>query len=333
MNLMKNGTKNVKIKKIKKFLSKAFYLINGKINYVYPARKIVFSEKPSVNFMNKDKNPNVILGQNTLDYVIFNPYEMKEWIEINYEVSELQFKGLLLGILTHELSHMDQRFRTTYDKSDMCYPIKGSLESEIANDKNTLRFIEKNYDIISSELGIFDMSTYVDVSVYNIKKANEAGIVVDGSLIRYEKINNVRDRLIEALSSILNLDIYRMIESGYLNDIKYLRLSVSSTKKFNASVIIPVEVLYKPLDEYTNEDIKKINAFIADELLGGYKADVGIEMDKMDTGDKILIFNICRYSKSYVAMKSLTVYSLNDLYVYKDDEYSNELIKMIKIFS
>ena len=332
MNLINSNRNEVKTKRIKKFLTKAFNLLNGKINPIYPARKIVFKPKSSIRYLNSD-NIATTLAQNTLDYVLMDPHGLKEWILNNNNVTEIQFRGLLLCILAHELSHMDQRYRTILTNRDNSYPEKGSIESEIANDRNTIDFLTSNYKEISHKLGNFDIQLYKLVTVYTEQKAKESGIEVDNCFVKYGKINSVRDRLLEILSVVTNLNFYKLLDSEELLNISYIRLSVGNMKKVSSTLTFPVDVLLKPLNGYLMFDIKDINGYIADELLGGYEVDLTVSIESMDNGNNVLVFDYDRFSKRYPALETLYVYSIDKIYSYENDPHRDMVIDILEKYT
>lgn len=328
MKLIKTQDLNdVKVKDIKKFIKKVYKLCNGKINPIYPSEYLEFYRKPDVEFMNEPENKEMrLLGQHIYDHVAFNPYEMKAWALANSMLADIyEFKSLIIGIVLHELSHMDQNYKL-FGKNDFTskYPCKNSLECEVANDFNVYEFMRRHYEFLVKHFGRFDLEAYFSISAYNPEDTKDNAF--------YGKISDIRVRTLEMMSIISGLNFFDLIHSDFVNDITYIRIVIYKNKKPNSvSVTFPLVNLLKPVDQYLIEDIKEINSFIVRHALQHVKADVLISIEEMDEGSKILTINVEEYSRSFTVLKDSTSFD-GKLCVYKDDKFGKQVKDIIKAY-
>lgn len=303
MQICKGDLRDVKVKRIKKFAFKAYDFLNGKINPVYPARKLIFYKKPSVEYLNEEKTDVSIFGQCVYDHIALNPYGMKDWLLHNIPngADEIDLRTLIICITAHELSHLDQKYKLwDRDGFESKYPFKNTIEAEVANEINTVIFLENYYNLISANLGKFDIDLYKDITAYNPSKIDHPTF--------YGKIADIRDRTLEILSIVSGLNFIDLIKSDYFNGIDYIKINIFKDKGKNDSVSFPTDYLYSTMNQYLMDEIKYINAMLIDGLLVGYKADVFVDILTLDTGALTFIIDCDAYSKSYTVLKDSLAY-------------------------
>ena len=99
-----------------------------------------------------------------------------------------------------------------------------------------------------------------------------------------------------------------LIKSDLFNDIYYIKINIFKDKGKNDSVSFPLNYLFGSMNQYLMEEIKFINAMLVDSLLVGYKADVFIDILKLDTGALTFLIECDAYSKSYTVLKDSLAY-------------------------
>ena len=325
MKVFKNTKlEDVKIKDIKKFVKKVYNATNGKINPIYPSRYLEFYKKPSIEFMNETRNISNIMGQCVYDHIAINQYELKRWLDENMPVIDIyEFKGLIIGVVLHELSHMDQRYNL-FDQYKN-YPNKNTIESEVANDFNVQRYIDKYETYLRDKLGSFDPEFYSTVTYDKSECKNP---------VKYGKINDVRERTMEILSIVSGLNFFEMIKSESLDDISYLKILIGRNKKITDLLIVtPMDTLLTVSDKKIIHEAKEINEFLVDNVLNGTKADVFLYLEKTERNLLVFTIDIQEYSKPYVLLKDAAPFDCTMYYSNKDDELSLRMQNIVKTYN
>lgn len=326
MQICKGDLRNVKVKRIKKFAFKAYDFLNGKINPFYPSRKMIFYKKPNVVYLNEEETDVSVFGQSVYDHIAINPYGIKDWLIRNIPngSDEIDLRTLIICIIAHELSHLDQKYKL-WDKAGMesKYPYKNSIEAEVANEINTIIFLENYYNLVSANLGKFDIDLYKDITAYKPDKIQSPAF--------YGKIADIRDRTLEILSIVSGLNFIDLIKSDLFNDIDYIKINIFKDKGKNDGVSFPLSYLFGSMNQYLMEEIKFINAMLVDSLLVGYKADVFIDILKLDTGALTFLIDCDAYSKSYTVLKDSLAYKAT-LHYDNESDYNKQVKEILDAY-
>lgn len=170
-----------------RFVDYTYKYLNGKINVMIPSTYYIFGE------ITKPTEFGSALGSRVkINLVnILNYASMK-----NSSNDEQKIKGLIIGAIAHELSHLDQNIDyTKMDNRDY----KTFIEK--TNDANALIYIMNHYDQMQRDLNFFDMDLicgihYTDPSYY---------------YPYYDRVKHGCDKIFMLLKSILNQDIERLM--------------------------------------------------------------------------------------------------------------------------
>lgn len=206
--------------KFKDYVIKTFYAMNGKINYMVPASKLVFNV-PSID----DKmfqfgiSNSCIVGINLFNILIYACVKGCD--------EEEKIKGLILHVVAHELSHLDQKIDNILYNENESY----RWLVEVSNDANSLMYIVDHYDELQ-KLGYYDMSLEYDLKL----TYHTEDYTVEDMSKRYVRVNNITDKIVESLTALTTKDVnsYLISPNFNINNIRleYIRLDNTSTSRY-----------------------------------------------------------------------------------------------------
>lgn len=206
--------------KFKDYVVKVFYAMNGKINYMVPASKLVFNV-PSVN----DKmfqfgiSNSCIVGINLFNILV---YACTRGCD-----EEEKIKGLILHVVAHELSHLDQKIDNILYKENESY----RWLVEVTNDANSLMYIMNHYDELQS-FGMYDMALEYDLKL----TYHTEDYTVEDMSKRYIRVDNITDKIVESLTALTTKDVNSYLKSPNFSikkiKLEYIQLDNSSVSRF-----------------------------------------------------------------------------------------------------
>lgn len=177
-----------------RFVDFTFNLLNGRINTKIIADSYVLGEKTKPN------NFGSAMG-NRLKINLDNILSYSDLMNNN---DPYRIKGLILGAIAHELSHLDQ---------DIDYSRMSNKEYkefiERTNDANALMYIEQHYDELQYYLNLFDMELimgihYTEPATY---------------FPYYKRIEQASDKIFMIMKSMFRSDIRSIMKERDLKNI------------------------------------------------------------------------------------------------------------------
>lgn len=207
----------------KDILEQAYYYLNGKINTI---------KSLGLNFDYTDtiSQNNCVLGNNTIcitTIYIINLLKLLDLLRIsNITVTERSYRGLLIYLIAHELSHIDQyiyypeitkithKMMKLDDKKD--YRQKSilnieinsiSFDNEMINDSNSILYLIENKNKLESYFGKFD----IDLILYLRFKTDirlEDVDTTNTDFLYKDKDKYITYKSIEEKISVLVKDMY-----------------------------------------------------------------------------------------------------------------------------
>ena len=281
--------------RVKKFCKKVFEVMNGRINPIFPARKMKLIKSPNVSIIDQNDRHTVTMAYQSGDSVFFAYEEIYYFLKRNinsFGNNEPSIKGFILCLISHELGHMDQQFSSTGYED---YPARGSMESEVANDNFILNYIERYYDVIKDKIGAFNNDLYIETSAY-LSEPN-----VDISKCKYSKITSIRDIAIAMLCSVFQFDFTELVEDKDYDNIKVIKIiSVKNNRKYkNVMAFNIYHIFFEAICDKSIENMKDLIAFITDEFLCGYMADIYFDLNVYENNEYELVIYVNPYSKKF----------------------------------
>jgi len=173
------------------YLKNVYNGINGEINPVVPAIRLVLTEP----------NPNApknfaIAGSQCMMYVEIRLDNVFEKFN-EARLTDNQIRGGLLFILAHELSHCDQKIIP--NKQD---DIEYIRYMEYTNNLNTLEFIKKNWNLLQLCYGTFEIPEMVCGSYLEQSK------FYNGKIFVFPQISSIKEKVLDGVSLLMKEDIY-----------------------------------------------------------------------------------------------------------------------------
>ena len=207
----------------KDILEQAYYYLNGKINKIK-------SLGLKFNYTDTISQNKCILGNNTIcitTIYIINVLKLLDLLRVsNITVTERSYKGLLIYLIAHELSHIDQyiyypeitklnhKMMKLDDKKD--YRKKSRLDIEInaitfnnemINDSNSILYLIENKDKLEPYFGKFDIDLILylrfktDIRLKDVDTTNTDFLYKDKD--RYVSYKSIKEKI-----SVLIKDMY-----------------------------------------------------------------------------------------------------------------------------
>lgn len=171
------------------FSDRVYKYLNGKVNVIVPSTYYIFGEETKPTEFGS-----ALGGRVKLNLInILNYSSMKN------NTNEQKIKGLIIGAIAHELSHIDQNIDySMMDNNDY------RMFIEKTNDANALMYIMNHYDEMQRDLNYFDMDLicnihYTDPSYY---------------YPYYERVKHGYDKIFMMLKLILNQDLYKFMQEN-----------------------------------------------------------------------------------------------------------------------
>ena len=300
-----------------KFAKKCFKVINGKINTTLKAKEIKILDKKKIIL--EDELNSVTVATASCNVIYFD-IRVLEYLCTKTGLDDFQIKSLIIHFIAHELSHLDE----IMDDDDL-------LALEIANELNTLKFLYKNKEYLSSNLCDFDMGDIYISDDGEFKRKNHSGIVsytkyIIGMKVKdavkkfpYIKAKNSLEKFNDDAKVFLGkIDLYK----AYKENVKFVDLLVSNQyRDYKKGYKIDLEELFKSDSDTMDDIIENLYTFIEDELFVGYTWTGYIIWDK----DTQSIW--CQYE---VNGKAKDGYVSNfDFLVQNNDEFGPMYIRMI----
>ena len=221
--------------KIVKVACKAFDLINGWINPILPASDIEFDCENLALPIPSDKQGdfNALIAHTLGTKLWFNPNAVILFQRYVYEawdhshLGEMYVKGMIIEIIAHELSHLDQDIDQY--KFDIDEKYRNVIEA--ANELHTKTWLRDNYCELEKKLGGFDI---LEEWCYNR--------IYQATLDEYKTITNPLGKLMSVLNSFFQVDM-----SGLINEVKdsydVIHIFVNDAKQGKIAVINIDELL------------------------------------------------------------------------------------------
>ena len=223
------------------FLTFAYHQLNGEINPSIPAVNLALTECGDI----RDSG---VMGAQTMLTVEVRLKNMFDQFA-NTGLTDRQFKGVLLYVLAHELSHCDQKKEPmkllANDQEYIDY-------MEYTNDINTLRYLREHEKSLQSYLGPYELHPIV----YN--RFNKLKTKFNDKFIEFPQISSIKETILDGVSFLMNEDVYNTIYPT-VNNIN-LSLYVTSTP-FNP--FISFKIIREKNLICGKEDIFKLSQLIA----------------------------------------------------------------------
>ena len=250
------------------FSKKVFEFLNGKINPYIKARKIKFIER-DVDFMDDDEyiDYEVNAVEHFGEIILFVDDTREILINLLPEGVNIErsFKGFLIGIIAHELSHVDQyipwyAYMTNSKEDNLRFNAY-----EYANEMNTLAFINQFHQMIVFALGPFSLPLYESGSKYLLDKDAEA--YMKNHDITYKKLTDYPHAFWNRLSEFLHFDTYH-----FWVDTQFHRIDISIDnpyKHYIKETQIDTSFVTDPTTHMAKKTLKELNQLLATEFYNG----------------------------------------------------------------
>lgn len=313
------------VKRVKKFCKKVFNVMDGRINPIFPARKIKFIRSADVELEIVPEKDQSTFAYQCGDCIFVAHEEIYKFLRRNIDDignTEVFIKGFILCLISHELGHMDQQFLS---KGYEDYPRRGSIESEIANEYFILDYIDTYYHIIRDYIGTFSIKLYIETSVY--LDNND----VDKEKCIYGKISSVREIAIKLLISVLQIDLLGITSDVKYKKIKLLKIiSMKNNRKYENIMVFDINnIFFENLNDMTLNNIKDMISFLTDEFLYGYVADLYFDVRKLNANDYELLVFVDTYSKKFNSIDGdCTGFKVDS--IYRRDNKDKEMVRYIE---
>lgn len=177
-----------------RFLDYVYHYLNGKINYMIPAGYYMIGDRTNPGDFGSALGYRIKINlPNILDYS-----------DLVNNTSVDKIKGLILGAVAHELSHLDQ---------DIQYINMDNKEYkefiERTNDANALIYIKNNYDQLQYDFNYFDMDL--------ICKINYTAPAY--YFPYYKRVEHGYDKILSMISSIINKDLPNILQTRGISNL------------------------------------------------------------------------------------------------------------------
>jgi len=182
-----------------------FSNFNGRINTIFLAKDIVLGEE-------HPEFKGTILGSLIVDEVNIHLLDISKFCDRNNFNDEDKIKTILLFTILHELSHCDQDIDFLKTKNNR----REILKYEIENDCNTLNFIMRNRDLVSS-IGQLNIS---DKMLKFIR--HKEPVVPFQERLMYTRIGNPYLKIISILTNITDENVYQIIVNERIHTIRVI---------------------------------------------------------------------------------------------------------------
>lgn len=177
---------------------RAFNYLNGKINTVLIANKLIFSTAA------EQQQPRNVLGRSVLTTVIVHIPDVFSYCDHNDFMTDAEIKGLILHTIAHELSHCDQYIDFMSVNRDQ----KSLRLMEDSNDANTLAYLNAHYDELQSILGIFDLEPVW------LPRPN---LDIPQMIKQYQRIRTVNDKIWSLLEFLTSENYIDLVKVNYIS--------------------------------------------------------------------------------------------------------------------
>jgi hypothetical protein len=198
------------------YIKKCYKFLNGKINPYYPARRLLLVNR-DIDFAGDKDSKFVINGEASLDTVKIFPDRISGFLD-KYRFNELDVgfaRGYLIGIVAHELSHLDQYipwYAFAIEDGEMVAEDL-ALHYEMMNDLNTIRFMTKYMNDISYELGNYSAEFYEQLSNYlTDADGNRIQPLPKYAHIPYRKITSRVERFWNTMGTVCLCDLEKLCD-------------------------------------------------------------------------------------------------------------------------
>lgn len=162
-----------------------FNTLNGKINNIIQCNHM--------EFMGERTNPlsrSFVLGTNFADVILISLVDIFQCAEDMKLETEEELKGLIIFVIAHELSHLDQKIPFKIMNKDTA--IKQQIEN--ANDANALHFLEETMMCFKHFFGEFNLN-----GVYKMGKSST-------NYYLYQKIHSLEEKIFNILEYFVDRD-------------------------------------------------------------------------------------------------------------------------------
>ena len=200
-------------KEMRKLIRRVYKFLNGKINPRYKSYKLVIHNEMRVGIGGESKKIYAATADAGCVDIYLNDIVEFFGLTRSKLCSEYMYKGYIICLVAHELSHIDQYmpiFMTDLER--LCI--------EVGNELNTLSYIEKYRSELENEFGPFSTTEYQARSAYlNDENTEIFHVVLDAvkknteifDILSYKKINSPITKLWYQLSGLSLMDIYSYI--------------------------------------------------------------------------------------------------------------------------
>ena len=239
---MKYKSKTYSTKDAKYFALEVFDYLNGKINKKVPARRIEFFKDRDVEFgFDNSSSPEITSAVVHANTVKFDPNAIIDMdrlsrINLGKSMTYEQFTGLIIQIIAHELSHLDQDI----DQIKFCEDEDYQYFIEITNELRTLKWIKSHYRKMIKIFDVkFDYKWAFDKSAYlKINDVNGLGYKASD----YIAVPDIHTKLFNDMNVIFSCDmvgiLQEAIEKGVVDlQISYVREKDLAKGKDNPDII------------------------------------------------------------------------------------------------
>ena len=279
-----------KVRKLKEFVNledlgfkglcdliKGYYEeLNGEVNPIVQSRKLILIKDHSVKFITRPGElPTRITAYMTINQITVDVVYISEILKslgADRGFFAPAIRGFVLGIIVHELSHVDQ---------DVCaYPntATGNRDYEWSNEMHARHYINTHMDKLCSIFGDIDMKwgdtcTYMDAN--NLRKVKNG---------KYIPVKSMVNKFISEFKYAFQINPVKICDDGY-------NISIFINNRFrgyDTGMYIPLDII---LSEHTRESIAYINdilSFMANEVYIGYEWFIKLRKERKDNDIIIL---------------------------------------------
>lgn len=182
------------------FCSKVYDVLNGGINTVIPSVELTFD-------VDRDSTT---VGSSLMCVTNIYLYNILENIS-KHQYTQEQINGILILAVAHELSHIDQEIdftRLLYAQND--YPYRVYIEA--ANNKRTLKYIQKNKDKLYKIFGYFSVPREIAFHDYmaQVDALKSYGIIRSEDDLVYNQCKSIQDKILNMCNALFGTDVVRM---------------------------------------------------------------------------------------------------------------------------
>ena len=228
----------------RQFSANVFNYLNRRINIIIPCHHMEFMGE-RVNTVSRS----FILGTNFADIIMISLLDIFRCAEDLKLQFEEELRGLIIYVIAHELSHLDQRIPFKVIKIDQA--VKKQIEN--ANEANTLHFLLEHKQELENFFGGIDFK-----GVYTIANSD--------SMSLYQRVKSLQEKIMDILEYFVDNNnqslSQALIKNNYQNlEIHYTNFSINYSTVCNVikngTWLSPVYTMDFLRDNLTIKDLVK----------------------------------------------------------------------------